>query len=83
MDFRLDTSMFFLTDWGISPVLRPKHRGFSTFATRKLRKNTIFAPSSPKDRGFPQCFPQLWKTWGRNRSCFLIAPTAVTGSPRL
>ena len=40
---------------------------FRGFASQKAHKIAISALSSPES-AFPQCFPQVWKSWGRNRS---------------
>src|SRR5687767_5952828 len=39
--------------------------------SEKWPEITFFASPGPGSAVFPQCFPQVWKSWGRNRS---VAP---------
>ena len=49
-----------------------------------LAENRLFSGQTSSTVCFPQCFPHLWKSWGRNRRCFrppfLRAPGTVAQS---
>jgi len=39
-----------------------------TFASLKSAKTKGFCAQLGRKSGFPQCFPQVWKSWGTNRN---------------
>src|SRR5262245_44148209 len=50
-------------------------RLFRAELSKKCSKNRTILSRSGKGLCFPQCFPQLWKSWGRNRTPFAIPQT--------
>ena len=51
------------------PLPKPEKRRLATFARPEIAINRAF-PAIPQavSLAFPQCFPQVWKSWGRNRT---------------
>jgi hypothetical protein len=50
-----------------------KMAGLVELNTTEFRKNPIKSAALLSRSRFPQCFPQLWKSWGRNRSFLVVA----------